>query len=33
MTKIEFFLLFMNEGDAAAWKEQLLEDAMTMETE
>jgi hypothetical protein len=32
MTKIGFFLLFMNKGDAAAWKEQLLEDAMTMET-
>src|ERR1700678_1494197 len=26
--KIGFFLLFMNEGDAASWKEQLLEDAM-----
>src|ERR1700678_4540928 len=27
--KIGFFLSFMNEGDAASWKEQLLEDAMT----
>ena len=26
--KIGFFLSFMNEGDAASWKEQLLEDAM-----
>ena len=28
LKKIGFFLLFMNEGDAASWKEQLLEDAM-----
>src|SRR6202522_4105384 len=28
--KIEFFLLFMNKGDAASWKEQLLEDAMAI---
>jgi hypothetical protein len=27
--KIGFFLSFMNEGDAASWKEQLLEDALT----
>ena len=27
--KTEFFLLFMNKGDAAFWKEQLLEDALT----
>src|SRR6202522_2821236 len=27
--KIGFFLSFMNEGDAASWKEQLLDDAMT----
>ena len=26
--KIGFFLSFINEGDAASWKEQLLEDAM-----
>jgi hypothetical protein len=26
--KIGFFLLFINEGDAASWKEQLLKDAM-----
>src|ERR1700678_950815 len=28
LKKIGFFLSFMNEGDAASWKEQLLEDAM-----
>ena len=28
--KIGFFLSFMNEGDAASWKEQLLEDAMAI---
>src|ERR1700678_4501875 len=27
--KIGFFLSFMNEGDAASWKEQLLDDPMT----
>src|ERR1700678_3246710 len=27
--KIGFFLSFMNEGDTASWKEQLLDDAMT----
>src|SRR5271155_3315940 len=27
--KIGFFLSFMNKGDAASWKEQLLDDAMT----
>src|SRR6202522_4878366 len=27
LKKIGFFLSFMNEGDAASWKEQLLEDA------
>ena len=26
--KIGFFLSFVNEGDAATWKEQLLEDAL-----
>ena len=30
--KITFGLSFMNEGDAASWKEQLLEDAMALET-
>ena len=30
--KITFALSFMNEGDAASWKEQLLEDAMAPET-
>ena len=30
--KIAFTLSFMNEGDAASWKEQLLEDAMALET-
>ena len=30
--KIAFALSFMNEGDAASWKEQLLEDAMALET-
>ena len=30
--KITFTLSFMNEGDAASWKEQLLEDAMALET-
>ena len=29
--KIAFALSFMNEGDAASWKEQLLEDAMALE--
>src|ERR1700678_4568433 len=28
LKKIGFFLSFMNEGDAASWKEQLLEDAL-----
>jgi hypothetical protein len=28
LEKIEFFLSFMNEGDAASWKEQLMEDTM-----
>src|SRR5271155_4448035 len=28
LKKIGFFLLFMNEGDAASWKEQLLKDAL-----
>src|ERR1700678_751459 len=28
LNKIGFFLWFMNEGDAASWKEQQLEDAM-----
>src|ERR1700678_3343556 len=28
LKKMGFFLLFMNEGDAASWKEQLLEDAL-----
>ena len=30
--KIAFVLSFMNEGDVASWKEQLLEDAMALET-
>ena len=30
--KIAFALSFMNEGDAASWKEQLLEDAMALKT-
>ena len=30
--KIAFALSFMNEGDAASWKEQLLEDAMALPT-
>ena len=30
--KIAFTLSFMNEGDAASWKEQLLEDAMALPT-
>ena len=30
--KIMFALSFMNEGDAASWKEQLLEDAMALPT-
>ena len=30
--KIMFTLSFMNEGDAASWKEQLLEDAMALPT-
>ena len=30
--KITFTLSFMNEGDAASWKEQLLEDTMALET-
>src|SRR5271168_1358237 len=28
LKKIRFFLSFINEGDAASWKEQLLEDAL-----
>ena len=28
LKKIGFFLSFMNEGDAASWKEQLLKDAL-----
>ena len=30
--KIVFTLSFMNEGDTASWKEQLLEDAMALQT-
>ena len=30
--RIAFTLSFMNEGDTASWKEQLLEDAMALET-
>ena len=30
--KIAFALSFMNEGDAASWKEQMLEDAMALPT-
>ena len=30
--KIAFTLSFMNKGDAASWKEQLLEDAMALPT-
>ena len=29
--KISFALSFINEGDAASWKEQLLEDVMAKE--
>ena len=29
--KIMFALSFMNEGDVASWKEQLLEDAMALQ--
>ena len=29
--KIAFALSFMNKGDTASWKEQLLEDAMALE--
>src|SRR6202522_2660745 len=31
LKKIGFFLSFINEGDAASWKEQLLEDALATE--
>src|SRR5271168_1369704 len=30
LKKIEFFLSFINKGDAASWKEQLLEDALAI---
>ena len=30
MTKIAFVLSFMDEGDASSWKEQFLEEAMSI---